>query len=332
MAKRLSKKQSAASELLEAIKFINLAQRKEGESYKLHCKLQNNFATAFDGVIACGHKIEDSLDAQPRTEVLLKALAKCGNSLSITHVDNQLAIVSGKFKVFVPCDPNPQIVIRPDPPCAALDARLAASLAIVGDLPEEGDERTACRSVLIQAGSVVGCRRGHVIIEAWHGIELPPGLCVPVRAIKAILDSKKELTQLGFSASSVTFYFSDGSWIRSQLDEGKWPDYQRMLNLSPKYETVPGGLFDGLQTLKDFSEDKRIRLKNGSISTHSNSGVGASVDCDEISGNATFATAYLEYMKDLATEADFYHDRGCFFIGERDGIKVRGAIAKMVGE
>lgn len=331
--KRQTKKQKPElSGLLEAIRFISLAQRKEGESYKVHCKLAHNQATAFDGVIACGHKIDESLDAQPHTETLLKALSKSTEGLSITHVNNQLSIVSGKLKVNVPCDPTPLIAVKPDPVAGKVDGRLMTALAIVADLPEETEERLVCRSVLMQSGSVVGCRRGHVIIEAWHGIDMPMGLCVPIRAVKAILDSKKELQSFGFSDSSITFYFTDGAWIRTQLDEGKYPEYGRMLNVSAGYENIPNGFFEAVKDAAIFSDDGRIRLNDGSISSHSLLANGAEIQCDGIRGTTTFNVGYISFAKELATKADFYHDRGCFFIGEKDGVSVRGAIAKMVSD
>jgi hypothetical protein len=331
MAKRPAKKK-VSSLLLDALNFISLATHKEGEPYKTHCVLRQGWAYSFDGVLACGHKTDDTLEAQPHTETLLKALSKCGDTFSVTHVDNTLKIKGERLSVTVPCEPSPLIAVHPDMPTVGVGASLVASFALVAGLPEEGEERTACRSLLLQSGSVVGCRRGHVIIEAWHGLELGDAkLCVPIRAIKAVLDSKKELQSIGISSNSVTFHFED-CWIRTQLDEGRWPDYGRMLNLSPDYAPLPAGLFDGLQTIKDFSQDKRARFKNGSISTHNDSSVGASIECDEISGNATFSIQYLEFAKGLIEQADFYHERGCFFIGEKDGIKVRGAIAKMAGE
>ena len=331
--KRQTKKQKPElSGLLEAIKFISLAQRKEGESYKVHCKLAHNQATAFDGVISCGHKIDESLEAQPHTETLLKALSKSTEGLSITHVNNQLSIVSGKLKVIVPCDPTPLIAVKPDPVAGSVDGRLAVALAIVADLPEETEERLVCRSVLMQSGSVVGCRRGHVIIEAWHGIDMPMGLCVPIRAVKAILDSKKELQSFGFSDSSITFYFSDGAWIRTQLDEGTWPDYTRALLMSANYEQVQSDLQTSLSLLKDFSADKRIRFQPGRLSTHDDLAIGANIEVSSIKGRATFSIQYLELAKDVMQSADFYNDRGCFFIGEKDGISVRGAIAKMASD
>lgn len=325
-------KQEASPSLLTALKFISLAQHKEGESYKTHCKLAHKMATAFDGVIACGHSIDDSLDAQPHTETLLKALSKSTDGLSITHVDNQLCIVSGKLKVYVPCDPAPQIAVKPDPSVGTLDSRLLAALRIVGDLPEEGEDRLVCRSVLMQSGSVVGCRRGHVIIEAWHGIDMPPGLCVPIRAVKAILDSKKELQSFGFSDRSLTIYFADNSWIRTQLDEGRYPDYGRMLDVSANFSIIQEGIEESVRTCSEFSKDGRVRFRSGAVASTMDTLQGASIECDGITGEATYSAAYLKYLFPLATKVDFYHDRGCFFIGEKDGISVRGAIAKMVGE
>jgi hypothetical protein len=323
---------SVASSLSEALKFASLAQKKDGQSYQIHCVMRNRTLTAFDGLLACGHTIEDDFEANPRTDILLKALSKCSDSLSITHVNDQLKIVSGGFRVNVPCEPAPLIAVKPDPSELPTDARLVASLAIVADLPEEGDERIACRSVLLQAGSCVGINKGFMVIEAWHAHDIPRAFPVPIRSIKAVLSCGKELTSLGFSDNSITFWFVDGSWIRSQLEDGKWPEYLRTFSIKTNYSGIPELFFTGVKSVETFSEDGRIRFGQNQIKSHQSKEVGAAIECEGIEEGPILAVEYLKLMQPLATKADFYTSRGCYFIGEKDGVNVRGAIARFTGE
>jgi hypothetical protein len=335
MSKQPRKKKASsavAAGLAEALKFVSLAQKKDGQSYQIHCVMRNRTLTAFDGLLACGHTIEDDFEANPRTDILLKALSKCSDSLSITHVNDQLKIVSGGFRVNVPCEPAPLIAVKPDPSELPTDARLAASLAIVADLPEEGDERIACRSVLLQPGSCVGINKGFMVVEVWHAHEIPRAFPVPIRSIKAVLSCGKELASLGFSDSSITFWFADGSWIRSQLEDGKWSDYSRMFNISPEYCSIPNELYSAAKIAADFSNDGRVRFNNGSISSQASIEVGASIQCEGVRAGVIFSAEYLALMQPLATKADFYTSRGCYFIGEKDGVNVRGAIARFTGK
>lgn len=318
--------------LLAALKFVSLAQRKEGDIYQTHCVMRPGTLTAFDGLLACGQSIEESFEANPNTDILLKALSKCKDSIAITHTNNQLKIVSQGFKVSVPCDPSPLISVHPDMPTIGASPALRTALGIVADLPEESDDRLPCRSVLMQAGSVVGSRRGHVLMEAWHGLDLPGRHNLPMRAVKALIDCKKEIKSLGFGSGCVTFWMEDDSWIRTQLHEGTWPDYKRMLDVQYNCEEIPLSLFIGISEISSFSTDGRIRFGQASIQTHSSDDIGARIECSGLRPGPVFSIAYLKLAEDVITKADFYHDRGCFFIGEKDGVQVRGAIAKMLGE
>src|SRR6266567_4099105 len=221
------------SELLTSIKNLSTILKPIGTIHETHILLQDGLAVAHNQVIGIGEKIKEDLYACPNAHLLQAALTKCGQNISITQLDQKLSIKSDKFRALVPCLP-PENIPRtiPDPPVASLDDRLKA--AFLTALPLGGDdENVLTASVLVQRGSVVTTDR-KVILDCFHGIDLPT-LMLPKVLLKAIkaLDAKngKKFKAFGFSNNSLTIYFEDDTWIKSQLFIQKWPDIFSVLDV-----------------------------------------------------------------------------------------------------
>lgn len=317
------------SNLMVALKFISAAQHKEGESYRKHCLLTGKWAQAFDGMLAVGHPIEDDITAQPRTDTLLMGLGKCGDNIKMTFVDNTIRLNSGSFRLTVPCDPVPLNMMPPDPPALNVGNSLLLALSIVSVLPEEGDERTVCRSVLLGPGGAMATYRGHAVMEAWHGLKLPFRHAIPIRSVKAIIGAKKAISSIGWSENSLTVWFEDNSFMKTMIDDGTWPDLNRMFDTGCDYKPIPEKLFEALDAVSDFTTDKRVRFREGRVQTHYHDGLGSAYDCPDLPFPVTYNADFLYHMEGIATEADFMRPLGCFWHGIVDGVKVRGAIAKL---
>ena len=67
----------AVSLLIESLKFISVAQRKEGTPYQVHCAFYANRIAATDGIISAGCASNEDLTLCPNTLKLLAALSKC---------------------------------------------------------------------------------------------------------------------------------------------------------------------------------------------------------------------------------------------------------------
>src|SRR5258705_1331375 len=118
-------KQSDSS-FLSALKFIGLITKEIGLPAETHIHLQNQWATANNGVLSVGHPISEDLYCCPQSKLMIEALSKCGDHFSLTQLDiNRLTIKSNKFRAVVPCiDPQSITVIGPDEPIAIIDNRL----------------------------------------------------------------------------------------------------------------------------------------------------------------------------------------------------------------
>lgn len=312
---RQPKSDNAAASLISALKFISAAQSKKGTTpNQTHCVMSNGMATAFDGVLTIGHPIEDDIAACPNTLLLLNALQKCGEQLSITQLDSgRLAVKSEKFKALVPCE---QFATMPhmgcDVRCAVIDNRVKTGLEMVGGLAEEDASRMVLAATLLEANTVTATN-GKCLLQYWHGIDLPPNLLLPKAAVKAIVASNKNLAGFGFSSSSATFFFEDGSYIKTVLFEDSYPRvnhfFDRAVNLWP----LPEDFFKAVHTLQSFSENRVLYFDGGAMRSDVNPEVGASYEVPGLASGLAFNADYLMLMEMAFHKVDFAKDRATFF-------------------
>ena len=331
MAKAPKKlKPSNASSLITALQFVSIAQKDKGTFFQTHCRIANNQIVAYDGNLSAGHYVEDDLTACPQTRVLKETLLKCGQSLSITQLDNaRLAVKSGKLTNLVPCTVEEMPLVVPDTPIAAIDNRLKTGFEVVGLLAKEGAERVVLASILLNANSMLGTN-GHIVVEFWHGIDLPPNLVLPKSFIAAILKTDKQLAQLGFSFNnetgqynSLTFYFADNSWIKTQLYNDQWPDTGKVLNVNSNAMVLPESFFDAVKTLASLASDNRFYLFQNLLRTSFDETTGASYEVEGLPPGKIFSAEYMKLLCNFIKCVDFttYEDKALFF-----GENIRGAI------
>jgi hypothetical protein len=166
----------------------------------------------------------------PHIGKLIDALNKAGTHAAMTARDNGTLMITGdRLKAIVPCIPGDDI-----PPSSRSERRSdrirsrKASRSLLPLMKLEA-ERIVEISLLLRNNSMFSCNGQSVIFEYWHGIDLPPwGMALPKPFVQAIAKQTKKLTGFGFSERSVTMYFEDGAWIKTQLyDATQWPDVGR---------------------------------------------------------------------------------------------------------
>lgn len=325
MASKKPKKDSNASNLLEALKFISVAQHSEGDVNQTHCRIYDGTVTAFDGGLTVGHYIDESLQACPHTQTLIAALSKCEGSISITELDSgKLSVKSGKFRALVPCVPFSDLqALQPDKPIATLTDALKDALAACIPLADDkGAEPFLC-GVMLQSQTCVSTNR-FVMIEAWHGIDLPPDLLIPKASANAIAKSSKPLKAFGYSDNSVTFFFDDDSFIKTQLFNCNFPKYKVILDIASNPQPLPEGFYESLDKVAPFSADNRVYFRNGFICSHPVNSEGASYEVAGLVNDVAYNPDYLNLIKPHCDVIDFRPtERMAVFFGKN----VRGAIA-----
>ena len=119
--------------LLEAVRFLSLISKDEGQPSETHILLKDRTASAFNGILGAGAVIEEELHCAPHTKTFLNALSKCGENYSLTQVDQStLSIKSGPFKATIPCiDPILIYFPTPDANVATIDDKFKSSLQLI---------------------------------------------------------------------------------------------------------------------------------------------------------------------------------------------------------
>lgn len=332
MARPRKAKSKPAEKLSEALNFIAPAAGDEGAW--AHARIAANWIVAANGVLAAGHAIEEELALCPHIGRLIDALNKSGQTLALTEKDNGTLFVSGdKLRAIVPCIPGDTLApVMPDPRIAVIDDRIKEGFAKLLPLTKEAAERTLEISILLRANSMFACN-GQVIFEFWHGIDLPPGMAVPKPFCAAVTGSAKALAGFGYSATSVTFYFEDGAWIKTQLYRNDWPNVDALFEYQSFPAAVPEGLFEAVRAIESFSDDGGVhfhdeKLKSSYDNYREDGPVyGATYDVPGLQQGHSFTAKLLRLIEPVCEQLDYTSndDRAVFFGGS-----VRGVIMKRV--
>jgi hypothetical protein len=259
--KRKSKGEKAENTLLTALRFIALAQRAVGSPEQTHCLLANQWAVATNGVLSAAHAIQEDISTAPHTFMLVDALTEAQDAVNLTQIaPERLSVRSGDFQAIIPCLlPTDLPSVYPDPALALCDDRLKTALAAVGTLATDGALKLVNASVQIRPGSCLASD-GNVILEAWHGIDMPPLQIAPKAFVTALGKTTLPIARIGVSDNSLTLWYQSGAWLKTQLypADSQLPELDKFLNVESTPVPVPKGLFDIAKRLQAFSEDGMI--------------------------------------------------------------------------
>lgn len=325
-----SKPTETKSSLLTALEFCSVVSEKLGAPYETHIGLRNNWAIGFNGIVAAGNPIVEDIYCYPHNLLMIEALSKCDENFSLTQLDNgRLSIKSGKFKAIVPClDPALMQSAEPDPQIVGITNVFKDAVEAVGVLANENAQHVLTASVLMNGASVISTNRV-MLLEYWHGLDLPPNIPLPKEFVTALVKSKKNLAGFGYSNCSATFYFEDESWLRTQLYNDEWPDVSRILNKEANLWSIDPNFFKALDAVAPFSEDGNIYSDLNLLKSHADDGVGATFECSGIPKGFVYPIKQLMIMKPHVKKIDFYakgiHDSSYCLVFEGD--RVRGVIS-----
>lgn len=274
--------------ILSALEFLEQAAKFEGPANQTHCMLRNNTATIFNGLIAIGALVDLPVNCNPHLLMLTGALRKCKTETLITYAAGAatLQIKSGRFVAHVPCLPDDLFGdVFPSPSIAPLNDSFKTSIEIVGRVAVESSPRLMCASVYVRTGSAVATD-GVIMFEHWHGHSMPD-MTLPKTSVSAMLKVAKKLVGFGCvfdelnRPSSVTFWYEDQSWLRTQLYVEPWPSIDRILETPANLWPIPAGLWDGLENISDFiGEAGQVWLRLKTVSSHRELELGATFEIE----------------------------------------------------
>jgi hypothetical protein len=328
---KAKKKEKTVNPLFEAVKFIALAQKSKGDEMTTHCMIAYGGITAFDRTIACGVVIkEDELNCIPNTELLLQALSHCGPEYTIVQLPESLHIASGDFAAYVPCTTADKMVTAvPDPSVAPLSDEFREAIKIVGALVKDTGTTLLQAAIQLNPYTVIATN-GQVIMEAFHGHDMPPTkMLVPKGFADRLNKTKKVIKSFGFTAETFTVHFEDRSWMRTNLYKGAMEyDIHAAINIEAiNKHPIPGNFFEAADEVAKWSKDGRVFLYDSRVSSHDRESqtVGScrTFAMDGFANNRIYSIAALKTISKVALSMDDTSSRNLalFF-----GTKVRGAL------
>lgn len=304
MARPRKQSSTVQNAFTDALKFCSLILKDHGTINETHVHIQNEWITAFNSILAVGHRIDSNIHACPQIKLTLEALSKCRQNIAITQLDNnRLSIKSEKFKAIIPCIATDLLSATiPDPPIAEIDNRLKQAFNVM--LDSDNSQSIYSASILLNGESLVSSLSGSMLIEYWHGINLPKGLSIPKELIYPLNKITKNLTKFGFSNNSVTLYFEDDSWIRSQLYAEQWPSIDHVFDCKSNAWPFQTDFWKAVKSVAPFGEGL-VYFRDGRLYSHAQKGAGAEFELGGMVGSWCYPAKQLMNLEAWATHCDF---------------------------
>lgn len=316
--------------LLTALQFVAAAQKANGAIEQTHCRMFGGWVTASNSILSAGHALTEDIQACPHTYTIVDALTQAPGAVSVTILDEtRLSVRSADFQAVVPLiDATALPPVMPDAAVALCDDRLRAALSIAGGLVVDGAEKIVNASVQVRGSSVLASN-GTVILEAWHGISLPPLMIVPKTFITALQKNKKVISRCGGCDHSFTLWFEDNNWLKTQLYPAntELPNLTKFLDVPTTPIPVAKGMFDVVRRLEPFAADGMISFTAEGARVIS--GTTYAIDhCADLPVGVSFSIKALLSIAEYAKTIHFNATPGItLFFGDN----VRGAIVNQIG-
>jgi hypothetical protein len=316
-----------AAGLLSALKFILPCQKKAGEQQVQFCIINNRWIAASNDILTIATPIAEDFTANAHTYQLIDALSKCKEDLQVVVMSEScLSVKSGDFTGLVSCIGDGILNINgPDSNCASISDVLKPALMATLGLTVENAPNEYLAGVLLQANSCVGTD-GSMLFEYWHGVNLPTML-LPRQAAVAIAKCDKPLTGFGYSGPTATFWFEDGSFIKSRLFNSNYPNYIALLDvegLNPW--DLPEGLFAAIKTLEPFCTTGNVYFDNGFIYSDEYESKASSYKFEGIPDATAFNLKRFLQLEPYFTKAHFHKETNSVFVF---GENIRGRLMEV---
>jgi hypothetical protein len=301
-------------ELLTALRFVMAAQYPAGDArgkaaYQQHCRFQNGYVIAFNGVLAAGHPVSEEMYGCPNTHLFIRALEKVRGAHSLTLLDNNsLSINGGAYRALVPCVAPVDIEgVIDDGAHWDLGDEFRTAGILAKTFSTDGAQTVLAASIITRSHSLVGTD-GSAMVEAYHGWGMPEGLLIPVSFIDALAKVTHKIVKFGFTENrSLTIYFENGAWLRSQLYQEGVPNVGKVLDTLDMSGVVPvpEGFDSAVDAVSPFSETGAVFIEDNEVRSHETKDKGAQHACDGLPFSALVSVKYLTAIRPFTKKVDF---------------------------
>lgn len=317
--------------MLAELKFVQGAVAKKDLVPALtHFVIENGRVRGFNGTLALSSPITLDIACKPKAAALVEAISKCTDTVQLSlTAKGRLSIKSGAFKSLVDCVEFETAHPEPEGERVELDGvALLGALKAVWPFVGDDASRPWSNGVLLKGQSAFATNNV-TLVEYWVGSAFPHVVNVPRAAIKEMIRiNEPPLYAQMVEGNNITFHYSNGRWIRTQLLVTEWPDLAKVLNATQGAQVpLDQRLFDGLKAIKNFVDKmNRVYLKGGLIATHVDDEEATSYEVPDLQAEGIYAHEMLCLLEGIAQTIDFSaYPKPCIFMGER----LRGAIVGM---
>lgn len=318
--------------MLDSLRFVvSAVARKDYVQDLTHFRIRDGRVTGYNGVIALSSDIDIDLNVYPNASKMMAAVKASPTTITLNMTPaGKLAVRSGKFKSFVDCLPDESQVF-PEPEGEVVDLGPHFMPGIKALAPAMGIDasRPWAMGIKLQEQSMFATNNV-MLAEYWHGTDIPLDVVIPDICVKELLRIGEDPIKVQVTDRSITFWFSETRWLRSQLIEtDQWPiaRMSEIMSLSDGDQVpFPEGFFEAVETLTPFLTDAgTVFLFPDRIATSKDEGEGTSVELEMV--GVTDLQAYhhrqLLLLGQIAKTIDWTsYPRPCMFRGDR----LRGAV------
>lgn len=316
--------------MLKSLKFVQGSVAKKDFVPSLsHFRIENGTVRGYNGMLALCSPIPFDITCTPKAEPLVKAISNCAETVQLTMTAaGRLSIRSGKFKAFVDCVEGETPHVQPEGGHVVIDgATLLQSFKTVAPFIGDDASRPWSNGVLL-LGQSAFATNNITLVEYWTGITVPRPLNIPRAAVREMLRINEAPESVQLTGVSITFHYSGGRWLRTQLFETQWPDLSKVLNKESNPQPVDARLFEALANLKPFTDKMgRILFRGaGKIATHDDETEGAGYELEGFDHTGVYQIDMLGLLEGNVKTIDWsLYPAPCMFFGD----KLRGAIVGM---
>lgn len=330
------KKQREQSAISLAVEFLKYCEAGDhAEEYAKHVIFINGYAYRFDGVLACAYPSQDDIAICPEFEPFNKALKKVGSDFQIQVADDELSVVGKKLKAHVyGLQKNEYVTLPPNMPIYAVDNdKFRKQLAKIVNIAKDGSEHVVTSSILLNGPTATATNR-NLIAQVLTGTQADIPLIIPKRTITTLLKTAIPIVSIGYDETSVTFWFENGAFMRSQLYKEGWNIEQAESLLPTNFDdhtSLPREFFEAAETIADLGDTNVLHFTAKGVADLPNDKI-ASVY--KIAFNDKPATLNAELLALVAGHCDkcLIHNTTlqCFPLATFTGEDYRAALAHIM--
>lgn len=318
--------------MLKELKFVQGAvAKKDLLPAMTHFRIEGGTVRSYNGTLAISSPIPLDITCCPRADSLVKAISNCDEATTISvTAGGRLSIRSGKFRAIVDTIQGETPHVGPEGEPVQFDgAALLAAMKVLEPFIGTDASRPFTNGVLFDGQSAYATNNT-CMVQHWLGPvpAFPKRINVPRAAVRELLRVDEPPTHAQVTDGSITFHYTDGRWIRSQLLDTQWPMdvVGKLLDQPSQPRPLPEGFFEALAKIKGMSDGaSRVYMTGGALHTHADHDEGAAYELD-LPCDGLYNVHMLGLLKGVVKTIDFslYPGPALFF-----GDKLRGAIIGM---